>query len=137
MDQKTYEVGQELPPYKVIITKKTYRKYNFLIREINPIHFNTKYAQKMGYEDVIVAGNFLYSYIPKWILDWIGDIKAINKISVKFGNPVYLEDELIHNGKIIEVKNENGKKVVVCEFQVIKVNGEFALGGTIQLLFSD
>ena len=91
----------------------------------------------MGYEDVIVAGNFLYSYIPKWILDWIGDIKAINKISVKFGNPVYLEDELIHNGKIIEVKNENGKKVVVCEFQVIKVNGEFALGGTIQLLFSD
>ena len=132
-----FEVGQELPPYKVIITKKIYRKYNFLIREINPIHFNTKYAQKMGYDDVIVAGNFLYSYIPKWILDWIGDIKAINKISVKFGNPVYLEDELIHSGKVTEVKNENGKKSVVCEFQVTKVNGEFSLGGTVQLFFSD
>ena len=59
------KIGQEIPPLKVKVERKTYRKYNRLIKEINPMHLSKIYVQKLGYDDVLVAGNFLYSYIPK------------------------------------------------------------------------
>lgn len=131
------QLGTVLPQFKVIITKQIYRKYNFLIREINPIHTNKKYAQNLGYKDVLVAGNFLYSYVPKWIIGWIGKGKNINRIKIKFGKPVYLEEELVFDGKIVSIENKNGEKFVEYEFIVNKSSGDFVMNGSVVLQFKD
>lgn len=128
-------VGQTLPPFRVHVETKIYRRYNRIIKEINPIHFNKNYAQKLGYEDIVVAGNFLFTYIPKWILDWIQDVEAIQKVTIKFENPVYINEEIIHNGKIIDIKDESDKKIIICEYYVEKPDGLRTSFGQVILSF--
>ena len=127
------KVGQEIPAYQVNVEYQNYRKYNRLVKEINPIHFNKKYAQKLGFNTIVVAGNFLFTYIPKWIIDWVGDVNAIKKITVKFENPVYINDEIIHKGKIVDIKEEDGQKIVECDYHVEKTSGEKTYFGIIIL----
>lgn len=127
------QIGQKTPPYQVKVDGKIYRKYNRLIGEINPIHFNKAYAQKLGFENVVVAGNFLFTYIPKWILDWIGDASAIKNITIKFDNPVYIDDEIIHTGKITEINKDTVSKKIICKYEVKKLDGTFTSSGKITL----
>ena len=133
------ELGQEIPPLAIKVERRTYKKYNRLIKEINPMHLSKIYVQKLGYDDVLVAGNFLYSYIPKWIINWIGaeNVETIKNINVKFENPVYPDDEIIINGKIVNIENKNEKKIIECEFNVRKMDSERVFSGYIKLVFSN
>ena len=131
------EIGQKIPPFKIKIEKKAYGKYNRLIHEINPLHFNLNYAKKLGFYNIVVAGNFLFSYISKWIINWIDDINVISKISIKFGEPVYIDEEIVHKGKVVEIQNLENKKIVMCEYLVEKLNRERVMNGIIKLDFLD
>jgi len=134
---KKIEIGQKIPPLRVKIESKSYKKYNRLIHEINPLHKSTEFAQNLGFDNIIVAGNFLFSYISKWIISWIDEINAVKKITVKFGNPVYIDENLIHQGKVIEIHVKNNQKLITCEYEVVKLNGEKAMNGIIELIFSN
>ncbi|TFG21842.1 MAG: hypothetical protein EU529_12370 [Promethearchaeota archaeon] len=138
MITKKIEIGQEIPSFKVKMEKKTYKQYNKLAKEINPMHLSKLYVHnRLGYDDILIAGNFLFSFVPKWIIDWIdGNINALSSITIKFENPVYPNDEIIFNGKIIDIKQEDKRKVVYCEYQVEKINNERVMSGTVNLSFS-
>ena len=136
IDLINIKIGQDIPPFKVKVEKKTYKQYNKLVKEINPMHLSKLYVQRLGYDDVLIAGNFLYSYVPKWIIDWIdGDINALSNITIKFENPVYPNDEIIFKGKIVDIKDEDNKKVLNCEYQVEKINNKRVMSGTVKLSF--
>ncbi|MFX1394156.1 MAG: MaoC/PaaZ C-terminal domain-containing protein [Promethearchaeota archaeon] len=131
------KIGQKIPPLKVKVEKKTYKQYNKLIKEINPMHLNKIYVQRLGYNDVLIAGNFLFSFIPKWIIYWIdSNIKALNNITVKFENPVYPDDEIVFKGKITDIKTDNNKKIVNCEYHAEKLNGNRVMNGNFALSIS-
>lgn len=139
LNPKNLTVGQELPFFEVKVESQIYRKYNRLIKEINPIHFNKKYAQNLGYETIVVAGNFLFTFIPKWIIDWIGaeNVSAIKNINVKFENPVYPDDKIMINGKIVNIEKQNDNRIIECEYIVKKANEENVFRGNVILNFSN
>ena len=128
-----FVIGQVIPSSKVKIDKKTYKSYNRLIGEINPIHLSKKYAQNLGFDDIVVAGNFLFSIVNKWIVDWIKDVKIFKKISIKFENPVYPDDEITFLGKISNIDNSENEKIIICNFKVKKSNTIEVMNGTIEL----
>ena len=128
-----FVIGQVIPSSKVKIDKKTYKSYNRLIGEINPIHLSKKYAQNLGFDDIVVAGNYLFSIINKWIVDWIKDVKIFKKISIKFENPVYPDDEITFLGKISNIDNSENEKTIICTFQGKKSNTIEVMNGTIEL----
>ncbi len=130
-----FEIGQKIPPFKVKIEKKVYGKYNRLIHEINPLHFNLNYAKKLGFDNIVIAGNFLFSFITKWIIDWVDDIKLIKNISMQFGKPVYIDEEIVCKGKIVEIQNVGNKKIIICKYLVEKLSGETVMNGIINLIF--
>ena len=132
----TATIGQEIPIYRVHIAKMIYRKYNRIIKEINPIHISKSYAQNLGYDDIVVAGNFLFTYIPKWISDWIKDVNVLKKITVKFENPVYIDEEIIHTGKIVDISQKEGNIDIICEYTVKKPDGLKTSYGEIYLMFN-
>lgn len=125
--------GDVIPAFRTEINPKSYRKYNRLIGEINPIHFNKKYAQNIGFEGVVVAGNFLFTYIPKWIIDWIRKPDIIKNISIKFDNPVYLNDQIIHEGTIAEVERQGNEWDIKIDYVVKKNSGLRTSYGNIML----
>jgi len=134
-DLEKLVVGYKIPEFKITISAQNYRKYNRLIKEINPIHISKKYAQKAGFDTIIVAGNFLFTFIPKWLVDWIGDVEPIKNITTKFVNPVYPDDLIIHKGIIIEVTESNDLKIITCKFTVEKLNKDLTAKGEIVLSF--
>ena len=113
-------IGQEIPSFKVHVAKIAYRKYNRLIKEINPIHINKNYAQSLGYDNIVVAGNFLFTYIPKWIINWIEKESWLRKVTIRFENPVYVDEDIIHKGKITKINHKDGIISIVCEYWVEK-----------------
>ncbi|MFX1274077.1 MAG: MaoC family dehydratase [Promethearchaeota archaeon] len=135
IDPNELKIGYELPEYVVEISAQKYRKYNRLIKEINPIHISKKYAQRAGYDTIIVAGNYLFTFIPKWLVDWIADVNPIKNITINFVNPVYPDDKLIHQGKINEIEELDGSKILKCEYTVKKSNNEITASGEIILSF--
>lgn len=137
LNPSNIEIGQNIPPFKVKIESRSYKKYNRMIHEINPLHKNLDFAQNLGFDNIVVAGNFLYSYISKWIISWVGEINAVNKITVKFESPVYIDETIIHKGKIIEIQDKNNQKLISCEYQVEKLNGEKVMNGVIRLIISN
>jgi len=113
MITKKLEIGQEIPSFKVKMEKKTYKQYNKLAKEINPMHLSKLYVHRLGYDDILIAGNFLFSFIPKWIINWIeGNINALSSITIKFENPVYIDDEIVLKGNILEIRDEEKKKIL-------------------------
>ena len=137
LDLNTIKIGQIIPPLNIKVEKKTYKQYNRLIGEINPMHLSKIYVQRLGYNDVLVAGNFLFSFIPKWIIDWIdSDIKALRNITVKFEKPIYPDEVIVFKGKISDIKTDNNNKIVDCEYQAEKLSGNKVMSGKVKLNFS-
>ena len=128
-----FVIGQIIPSSKVKIDKKTYKNYNRLIGEINPIHLSKKYAQNLGFDDIVVAGNFLFSIVNKWLVDWIKDVKIFKKISIKFENPVYPDDEIMFLGTISNIDNSENERLIICNYQGKKSNDIEVMNGTIEL----
>ena len=56
------KIGQIIPPLTVKLEKKTYKQYNKLIKEINPMHLSKIYVQRLGYNDVLIAGICILSH---------------------------------------------------------------------------
>ncbi len=129
------KVGTEIPPMIETVENKKYMRYNRIIGEINPIHFNKAYATKLGFDNVVVAGNFLFTYIPKWLINWMGNASAIKKIDIEFGNPVYIDDQIVHKGKILDIRREKDQTTVECDFWVEKPSGVRTSKGCIFLAF--
>ncbi|MGQ4873180.1 MAG: MaoC family dehydratase [Promethearchaeia archaeon] len=129
-------IGQELPNIKKIIDYKTYRRYNRLIGEINPIHLNKKYAQRLGFENIVVAGNYLFVHISDWFSNLAGKTGKIRKITLKFGNPVYIDEELTYEGKIADITKKDDSMVIVCDYIVKKNNDIITCKGKCFLEFN-
>ena len=126
-------IGQAIPSSKVKIDKKSYKSYNRLIGEINPIHLSKKYAQNLGFDDIVVAGNYLFSIVNKWIVDWIKDVKIFKKISIRFENPVYPDDEITFFGNVSNIDNIKNEKIIICNYQGKKNKNVEVMNGTIEL----
>ena len=126
--------GDPIPKFGFFIEKKNYRKYNRIIREINPIHINKKFAQDLGFRDVVVAGNFIYTLVPKWLIDWISQNNVVKKIQIKFHEPVYVDEKFIISGKILEILKDTLSYQLICEFQIEKITGELTANGIAELV---
>ena len=126
-------IGQTIPSFNVKIDKRTYKSYNRLIGEINPIHLSKKYAQNLGFDDIVVAGNFLFSIVNKWIINWIKDVKIYKKIFIKFENPVYPDNNVTFSGKISNIYNNQNEKIIICDYQAEKAGDIKVMTGQFEL----
>ena len=116
-------VGDKLPPLKIKITTEKNKYYNRLVKEINPLHFNVDYAKGLGYKDLVISGVFTSSFFVKQITDWIGENK-IKDYEIFFYDPCYVNDEIIHEGKVIDKSLVDGKKMIKCETWSTNQSGE-------------
>ncbi len=109
------DIGEELPPFSIKIDPPMYKKYNRLVHEINPLHFNEKYAQQLGYKTIVVAGVFTSSFFLRSILNWIGDPTFITNYHIRFLEPVYLEDTITQHAKIFKKYEKKGNQYLEIE----------------------
>ena len=107
-----------------------YKRYNRFVKEINPLHFNKKYATSIGFRDIVVAGVFTYSFFVRPILEWLNDISAVKQVKIRYHNPIYIEDEITQGATIVKKYVKEGAKLVECEMWVRNQENELISSGS-------
>src|SRR5690348_15568556 len=95
------EVGAELPPLTVQVTRATLVRYAGASGDFNPIHWNERFAREVGLPDVIAHGMFTMASAARAVTDWAGDPGALVEYGVRFTKPVVVPDD--DEGARIEV----------------------------------
>jgi acyl dehydratase len=92
IDYDDIEVGQELPPLTVPITRLDLVRYAGASADFNIIHWNERVATSVGLPNVIAHGMLTMGLAARVVTDWLGDPGAIAEYSVRFTRPVVVPD---------------------------------------------
>ncbi|MGW4397504.1 MaoC family dehydratase [Amycolatopsis rubida] len=99
-------VGDELPPLEVRITRAQLVRYAGASLDFNPIHWNENFATKVGLPDVIAHGMLTMALSGRIVTDWLGDPARLVDFSTRFTRPVVVPDN--DEGALVEVTGKVG-----------------------------
>ncbi|MFD5748687.1 MaoC family dehydratase [Streptomyces sp. NPDC059255] len=103
------EVGTELPPLSMPVTRATLVRYAGASGDFNPIHWNEKFAKEVGLPDVIAHGMFTMAEAIRVVTDWAGDPGAVVEYGVRFTRPVVVPND--DTGALVEVSAKVAAKL--------------------------
>ncbi|MFI6481593.1 MaoC family dehydratase [Nonomuraea sp. NPDC050663] len=110
------EVGQELPSADYQVRRVNLVMYAGASGDLNPIHWNERFAKQVGLPDVIAHGMFTMAQAGRYVTDWAGDPGAVVDYGVRFSAMVVVPDDdqgaTITVSGVVEEKLED-KRVVV------------------------
>ena len=112
-----------LPPMRVMLSRDSYFGYNKLKKEINPLHFDLEYAKKIGFDDIVVAGLYTYTFVPRYVEELLGKTVLINRVDIKFEAPAFIDTEIVHQGRVTNVSEESGRRTIEMEVWVEDAKG--------------
>ncbi|MBN9745422.1 dehydratase [Amycolatopsis sp. A1MSW2902] len=99
-------VGDELPPLELRITRAQLVRYAGASLDFNPIHWNENFATKVGLPDVIAHGMLTMALSGRIVTDWLGDPARLVDFSTRFTRPVVVPDN--DEGALVEVTAKVG-----------------------------
>lgn len=136
IDYEDIKEGDRIPACEVRMDRETYFAYNRLVNEINPLHFDEKYARELGYKDIVVAGVYTFTFIPKLIADWLGEPGKIQMIEVKYNEPAYIEDVVTYGGTVKKKYIKDKQKFIDCEITSENMEGTKLINATATIMLS-
>jgi acyl dehydratase len=87
------EIGERLPARTFRITRADLVRYAGASGDFNPIHWNDRFATKVGLPGVIAHGMYTMALAGQAVLGWAGDPAAVIEYSVRFTKPVVVPDD--------------------------------------------
>jgi acyl dehydratase len=102
------DVGDELPPLQVRVTRSDLIRYAGAALDFNPIHWNEKLAKEVGLPDVIAHGMLTMALGGRLVTDWLGDPGAIVEYGVRFTRPVVVPND--DEGALVELSGRVGER---------------------------
>ena len=87
------EAGQSIPGRTVHIERATLVQYAGASLDRNPIHWDERFAKKVGLPDVIAHGMFTMGSAVTVVSEWVGDAGRVVEYSVRFTKPVVVPYE--------------------------------------------
>ena len=87
------EVGQELPPLAIHISRESLVQYTGASLDRNRIHWDERFARSVGLPDVIAHGMFTMGSVINVVSDWVGDAGRNVEYGTRFTKPVVVPYE--------------------------------------------
>ncbi len=125
--------GMSLPELQVRMDRDLYFAYNKLVGNINPLHSDEAYARKLGFEDIVVAGVYTFSFITRMIEEWIGNAGRISSVTVKYQAPIYIDRTIINRAIVKKKSMEQGTGHIECEVSVTDPDGKLLTSALVNL----
>ncbi|WP_236789539.1 MaoC family dehydratase [Amycolatopsis sp. GM8] len=125
----TFQVGEELPPLQVQVTRDRLVRYAGAALDFNPIHWNERFAKQVGLPDVIAHGMLTMALGGRIVTDWLGDPGRLVQYGCRFTRPVVVPDDdkgamIEFTAKIAEVREDGSARVDI----TAKFEGKTVLG---------
>jgi acyl dehydratase len=138
MSADAIEVGTQLPPLTVHLTRADLVRYAGASGDFNPIHWSDRAATALGLEGVLAHGMLTMGTALRVVTDWIGDPARVVAYSTRFTKPVFVPDddtgaEVSFSGTVSAVSDDVATVTVEAVCAGVKVLGaarvEVRLGG--------
>ncbi|HEV3361376.1 MAG TPA: MaoC family dehydratase [Pseudonocardiaceae bacterium] len=112
------EVGQELPPLSVQVTRADLVRYAGASLDFNPIHWNDKVALDAGLPGVIAHGMLTMALAGRIVTDWVGDPGAVLEYGARFTRPVLVPNDeqgalVEFTAKVTEKREDGTAKIAI------------------------
>ncbi len=127
-----FKVGNSFELQKVF-SKKNIEDFAILTGDINPVHLDNEFAQKLGFEKQIVHGIFVASLFSTIIANYLpgpGSVYLHQKIDFK--SPIYCEQLVIAKVEIISLRND--KPILELKTTCIDENNKILVDGAALIL---
>ncbi len=129
------EVGQELPPLSVQVTRADLVRYAGASLDFNPIHWNDKVALDAGLPGVIAHGMLTMALAGRIVTDWVGDPGAVLEYGARFTRPVLVPNDeqgalVEFTAKVTEKREDGTAKIAI----TAKFDGATVLGRAIAVV---
>ena len=118
----------------VQITDKMVRQFAELSGDHNPIHLDDEYAKTTRFGKRIAHGMILGALISRLLNDKIGSGGIYLAQSLKFVNPVYIDEEVTFEFEITKLHPKRGLGTIVTNGK--KANGDFVVKGEATIMMS-
>lgn len=123
------ELGQELPPLSVRVTRADLVRYAGASLDFNPIHWNEKVALEAGLPGVIAHGMLTMALAGRIVTDWVGDPGAVLEYGARFTRPVVVPNDeqgalVEFTAKVTEKREDGTAKIAI----TAKFDGATVLG---------
>lgn len=132
------EAGQTLPSKTIHVERATLVQYAGASLDRNPIHWDERFATKVGLPDVIAHGMFTMGSAVTVVSEWAGDAGRVVEYSVRFTKPVVVPYEggadIVVEGVVKSVDAEAKRATVEL---TASSNGEKVLGRAIAVVRLD
>ncbi|WP_295905310.1 MaoC family dehydratase [uncultured Bdellovibrio sp.] len=111
----------------VKVTDKMVHQFADLSGDRNPIHLDDEYAGKSRFKRRIAHGMIVGALISRALVDGIGLGGIYLGQSLKFVNPVFIDDTITITIKITGLRKEKG--IATVETNAYKENGDIVVKG--------
>ena len=118
----------------VRITDRMVRQFAEMSGDNNPIHLDDSYAAKTRFGRRIAHGMILGAMISRILNEKIGSGGIYLAQTLKFSNPVYIDDEITFDLEITKLHKTRGFGIV--ETVAKKQNGEIVLKGEATIMMA-
>ena len=109
------EIGFE-ESFVIEVDKSKMEKFLDISKDTNPLHNDTNYAKKMGFQDRVVYGLLTSSFYSTLVGVYLpGRYCILQGIDIQFSKPVYVGDVLKISGKVSYI-NEAYKMIEIKAF---------------------
>jgi acyl dehydratase len=108
-------VGDEIPSFSIQLDQMMLWMYSGASGDFNPIHNDKEFGEKVGLGGTIAHGLSSMGRLQKTVVDWVEDPGKLKKLKVRFAAPARPGDTVTFKGKVVDKKEEDGKKLVVLE----------------------
>jgi acyl dehydratase len=83
----------DLPTKTYRVTRADLVRYAGASGDFNPIHWNDRFATRVGLPGVIAHGMFTMALVGRAVTEWAGAPDAIVEFNVRFTRPVVVPDD--------------------------------------------
>lgn len=118
----------------VQVTDKMVQQFAELSGDRNPIHMDEEYASKSRFGRRIAHGMIVGALISRALVDGIGRGGIYLGQSLKFVNPVFIDDKITITIKITGIRKEKG--IATVETNAYKENGDVVVKGEAVIMMS-
>lgn len=86
------ELGEQLAPLVVRITRSGVVRYAGASTDFNEIHYSDRHARAIGLDGVVAHGMWTMGAALRVVTDWVGDPGRVLSYGVRFTRPVLVPD---------------------------------------------
>jgi 3-hydroxybutyryl-CoA dehydratase len=118
----------------VKITDKMVRQFAEMSGDFNPIHLDDEFASKTRFKKRIAHGMILGALVSRFLNEKIGAGGIYLAQTLKFSNPVFIDDEITFHLEVTKLHKKRGFGTV--ETLAIKSTGETVLKGEATIMMA-